>query len=202
MDEVDKLFLAPFASDFFGLVRSWHNSRSTEPDGPWNKLTVVIAYATEPDLRAAAIQHYTHMIPREMPPEQPTTASSRQSQTIISLLAECSRTARSNNVRSSLIFPFSAKIFGICATRRGLFETIIRQARLDQASPSARGSACKTRRSLADGSFERISVRRGSSSEIKRSRVRSGRVIVNSGTRASKSSRARTSSKVSGECNF
>src|SRR5213082_1409626 len=81
-------------------------------------------------------------------------------------------------------------------------ETIIRQARLVQASPSARGRACKTRRSLADGSFERISVRRDSSSEIKRSRVRSGRVIVNSGTRASKSSRARTSSKVSGECNF
>ena len=50
MDEVDKLFLAPFASDFFGLVRSWHNSRSTEPDGPWNKLTVVIAYATEAHL--------------------------------------------------------------------------------------------------------------------------------------------------------
>ncbi len=50
MDEVDKLFLAPFASDFFGLVRSWHNSRSTEPDGPWSKLTVVIAYATEAHL--------------------------------------------------------------------------------------------------------------------------------------------------------
>ncbi len=50
MDEVDKLFTAPFASDFFGLVRSWHNSRSTEPDGPWRKLTVVIAYATEAHL--------------------------------------------------------------------------------------------------------------------------------------------------------
>src|SRR5207248_9173699 len=50
MDEVDKLFAAPFASDFFGLVRSWHNSRSTEPDGPWRKLTVVIAYATEAHL--------------------------------------------------------------------------------------------------------------------------------------------------------
>lgn len=50
MDEVDKLFMAPFASDFFGLVRSWHNSRSTEPDGPWRKLTVVIAYATEAHL--------------------------------------------------------------------------------------------------------------------------------------------------------
>jgi hypothetical protein len=50
MDEVDKLFTAPFASDFFGLVRSWHNSRSTEPGGPWRKLTVVIAYATEAHL--------------------------------------------------------------------------------------------------------------------------------------------------------
>jgi hypothetical protein len=50
LDEVDKLFAAPFASDFFGLVRSWHNSRSTEPDGPWHKLTVVIAYATEAHL--------------------------------------------------------------------------------------------------------------------------------------------------------
>lgn len=50
MDEVDKLFTAPFASDFFGLVRSWHNSRSTEPFGPWGKLTVLIAYATEAHL--------------------------------------------------------------------------------------------------------------------------------------------------------
>ncbi len=50
MDEVDKLFTAPYASDFFGLVRSWHNSRSTEPGGPWDKLTVVISYATEAHL--------------------------------------------------------------------------------------------------------------------------------------------------------
>jgi len=50
MDEADKLFGASFASDFFGLIRSWHNSRSTEPGGPWDKLTVVIAYATEAHL--------------------------------------------------------------------------------------------------------------------------------------------------------
>ena len=50
MDEVDKLFTAPFASDFFGLVRSWHNARSTEPGGPWYKLTIIIAYATEAHL--------------------------------------------------------------------------------------------------------------------------------------------------------
>lgn len=50
MDEADKLFGVPFASDFFGLVRSWHNCRATEPDGPWSKLTVVIGYATEAHL--------------------------------------------------------------------------------------------------------------------------------------------------------
>lgn len=50
MDEVDKLFTASFASDFFGLVRSWHNARSTEMTGPWRRLTVVIAYATEAHL--------------------------------------------------------------------------------------------------------------------------------------------------------
>ncbi len=50
MDEVDKVFAAPFATDFFALVRSWHNSRSTERSGPWRKLTVVIGYATEAHL--------------------------------------------------------------------------------------------------------------------------------------------------------
>lgn len=50
MDEADKLFGAPFASDFFGLVRSWHNSRATEPGGPWPRFTVVIGYATEAHL--------------------------------------------------------------------------------------------------------------------------------------------------------
>ncbi|MBI1755935.1 MAG: AAA-like domain-containing protein [Fimbriimonas ginsengisoli] len=50
MDEADRLFGIPFASDFFGLIRSWHNSRATESNGPWGKLTVVIAYATEAHL--------------------------------------------------------------------------------------------------------------------------------------------------------
>ena len=50
MDEADKLFGLKCASDFFGLVRSWHNSRATEPSGPWARFTVVIGYATEAHL--------------------------------------------------------------------------------------------------------------------------------------------------------
>lgn len=47
IDEADRLFTASFSGDFFGLLRSWHNARATEPMGPWNRLTLVIAYATE-----------------------------------------------------------------------------------------------------------------------------------------------------------
>src|SRR5580658_584501 len=47
MDEVDRLFSCNFGSEVFGLFRSWHNERSLDPGGPWQKLTLAIAYATE-----------------------------------------------------------------------------------------------------------------------------------------------------------
>jgi hypothetical protein len=50
LDEVDRLFTRPYGSDFFGLIRSWHNRRALEPSGPWSKMTVAIAYATEAHL--------------------------------------------------------------------------------------------------------------------------------------------------------
>ncbi len=51
MDEVDRLFSCPFGSEvFFGLFRSWHNRRSLDPAGPWGRLTLAIAYATEAHL--------------------------------------------------------------------------------------------------------------------------------------------------------
>jgi DNA-binding winged helix-turn-helix (wHTH) protein len=50
VDEVDRLFSRPFASEVFGLFRSWHNARSLDPEGPWRRLTLVMAYATEAHL--------------------------------------------------------------------------------------------------------------------------------------------------------
>lgn len=50
MDEVDRLFTCPFGSEVFGLLRSWHNERSLNPAGPWKRLTLAIAYATEAHL--------------------------------------------------------------------------------------------------------------------------------------------------------
>ncbi len=50
MDEVDRLFSCDFASEVFGLFRSWHNERQLDPDGPWQHLTLAIVYATEAHL--------------------------------------------------------------------------------------------------------------------------------------------------------
>ncbi len=50
LDEVDRLFSCSFGSEVFGLFRSWHNERSLDPAGPWQRLTMAIAYATEAHL--------------------------------------------------------------------------------------------------------------------------------------------------------
>jgi hypothetical protein len=52
LDEVDRLFppACSFGSEVFGLFRSWHNRRSLDPSGPWSRLTLAIAYATEAHL--------------------------------------------------------------------------------------------------------------------------------------------------------
>ena len=50
LDEVDRLFNHEYASEIFGLFRSWHNHRALDPYGPWGRLTLAIAYATEAHL--------------------------------------------------------------------------------------------------------------------------------------------------------
>jgi hypothetical protein len=45
MDEVDRLFARPFSSDFFGLLRSWHNQRAF--DEPWQRFSLILGYSTE-----------------------------------------------------------------------------------------------------------------------------------------------------------
>jgi hypothetical protein len=50
VDEADRLFSYPYASEVFGLFRSWHNLRALEPKGPWRQLTLALAYATEAHL--------------------------------------------------------------------------------------------------------------------------------------------------------
>jgi serine/threonine protein kinase len=50
LDEIDRLFTCDFGGEVFGLFRSWHNKRALDPAGPWQRLTLAIAYATEAHL--------------------------------------------------------------------------------------------------------------------------------------------------------
>jgi hypothetical protein len=47
-DEVDRLFPFEYASETFGMFRSWFTARATNPDMPWGRLTQAFVYATEP----------------------------------------------------------------------------------------------------------------------------------------------------------
>lgn len=50
LDETDRLFDKPYCSEVFSLFRTWHNERAIDPGGPWKRLTLAIAYATEAHL--------------------------------------------------------------------------------------------------------------------------------------------------------
>lgn len=46
MDEVEAVFGADFRTDFFGMLRSWHNNRSVDPR--WKRLDLALVTSTEP----------------------------------------------------------------------------------------------------------------------------------------------------------
>jgi hypothetical protein len=50
LDGVDLLFGCGCADEIFGFFRSCHNERALDPEGPWRRLTLAIAYATEAHL--------------------------------------------------------------------------------------------------------------------------------------------------------
>ncbi len=50
LDEVETLFETPFGTDFFGMLRSWHNNRALPTTPVWKKLSIVLVTSTEPFL--------------------------------------------------------------------------------------------------------------------------------------------------------
>jgi hypothetical protein len=48
LDDVDRLAGCDFCSDFFGMLRAWHNERSISSSPLWSKLYILLATSTEP----------------------------------------------------------------------------------------------------------------------------------------------------------
>ena len=75
LDEVDRLFRFDYASEIFGLFRSWHNLRALDPAGPWPRLTLALVYATEAhlfitDLNQSPFNVGTRLTLEDFTPEQ------------------------------------------------------------------------------------------------------------------------------------
>lgn len=49
IDEADSLLEAPFRSDFFGMLRSWHNERAFKP-AAWKRFALAMVISTEPSM--------------------------------------------------------------------------------------------------------------------------------------------------------
>lgn len=49
IDEADSVLESPFSSDFFGLLRSWHNKRGTRPQA-WRSFSLAMVISTEPGM--------------------------------------------------------------------------------------------------------------------------------------------------------
>jgi hypothetical protein len=48
MDEVERLFAMNFRSDFFSMLRNWHNSRANITTPVWKRLDIALVTSTEP----------------------------------------------------------------------------------------------------------------------------------------------------------
>ncbi|HYV04050.1 MAG TPA: AAA-like domain-containing protein [Blastocatellia bacterium] len=82
LDEVDRLFSCDYASEVFGLFRSWHNLRALDPAGPWQRLTLAFAYATEAhlfitDLNQSPFNVGTRLTLEDFTPDQVAELNSR-----------------------------------------------------------------------------------------------------------------------------
>jgi hypothetical protein len=67
IDEVDRLLQSPFRSDFFGMLRNWHNNRSYNAD--WDRFTLMMAISTEPYMLIENLDQSPFNVGRVVMPE-------------------------------------------------------------------------------------------------------------------------------------
>ncbi len=47
LDGIDRIFGSDWQTELFAMIRSWHEKRAFEPQKPWNRLSLILACATE-----------------------------------------------------------------------------------------------------------------------------------------------------------
>lgn len=80
MDEVERMFTSPFRSDFFSMLRSWHNNRAR--GGDWTRFNMALVTSTEPyqliaDLNQSPFNVGTVVELKDFTPKQVTDLNQR-----------------------------------------------------------------------------------------------------------------------------
>jgi hypothetical protein len=91
LDEVDRLFdMQDVASDFFGLLRGWHESAKDQPT--WSKLRIVIVHSTEVyvtlGVKESPFNVGLSVKPEEFSPDQVADLASRHGYKLTSAVSE------------------------------------------------------------------------------------------------------------------
>ncbi|MCW3050986.1 MAG: hypothetical protein JWN14_156 [Chthonomonadales bacterium] len=82
MDNVDRLFARPWHTEFFAMLRSWHDKRAFEPHKQWRRLTLAFTCTAEPhlyiqDLNKSPFNIGTRILVRDFTPEHTATLNQR-----------------------------------------------------------------------------------------------------------------------------
>lgn len=128
LDEVDRLFNHDYASEILGLFRSWHNLRALDPNGPWSRLTIAIAYATEAHLFIADLNQSPFNVGTRLTLEDFTSEQ----------LAELNGRYGSPLIDSKQLVSFQRLVGGHpYLAQRGLYEICKRKATLESLEKNA-----------------------------------------------------------------
>jgi hypothetical protein len=122
MDELDRLFFTDFHDDVFGKFRSFHEKRVLEPNGPWVKLTLAIAFAAEAhllikDLNRSPFNVGTRIVLEDFTQEQVAKLNELHGGPL-----------RDRSELSRFVKEFGGQPY---LTRRSLYEMVTRSLRLD-----------------------------------------------------------------------
>jgi hypothetical protein len=129
MDEVERMFTSPFRSDFFSMLRSWHNNRAR--GGVWTRLNLALVTSTEPyqliaDLNQSPFNVGTVVELTDFSPEQVDDLNQRHG---VPLSSEQVATL------SELLggHPYlTRKALYLTASKRTAFEGIVKEASEDE----------------------------------------------------------------------
>jgi hypothetical protein len=125
MDEVERMFTSPFRSDFFSMLRSWHNNRAR--GGDWTRFNMALVTSTEPyqliaDLNQSPFNVGAVVELKDFTPEQVIDLNQRHGNPLLS-----EQVAKISELLGGHPY-LTRKTLYLTASKRATFDDIVKKA--------------------------------------------------------------------------